>query len=368
MTSLLGIGEFSRRVGLSVSAVRFYGDRDLLAPAETDPANGYRQYRPDQIATGRLIRDLRRIGLPLSEVRRALAMAEPEVMALVEAYLHTLEVGLAQARAIASSLGSDQHAAMPDQPAADRGFATAGTRVSGVELRQALEQVLPFAATDPEWPQLMTVLIEIDARAVRIAATDRHRLAVRELVAAGPGQETATLVAAASVRRLVRDLVPLGEVSLQAGPAGLVVSDADLADRDSIDAERKVVFPCVPAVFPDYKRFLQPATSTVGVVVERAGLLDALAGFCRGGGPVSLSVVGDEFRIDRGGVSAVLAIDDTGGEISVAIDPEFAADAASSAIGPEVVIEIGPDPANPVLFRSATDGTYVSLVMPVKLT
>ena len=69
----LGIGEFARRAGLSVSAVRFYGDRGLLVPAAVDPATGYRAYDGAQVATGRLIADLRRLGMSLADVAAYLA-------------------------------------------------------------------------------------------------------------------------------------------------------------------------------------------------------------------------------------------------------------------------------------------------------
>ena len=50
MRERLSIGEFARRTGLSVSAVRFYGDRGLLVPASVDPGTGYRSYDETQVA------------------------------------------------------------------------------------------------------------------------------------------------------------------------------------------------------------------------------------------------------------------------------------------------------------------------------
>ena len=39
----------------------------------------------------------------------------------------------------------------------------------------------------------------------------------------------------------------------------------------------------------------------------------------------------------------------------------------SSSLGPEVVIEVI-DPVRPVVFRSATDSSYICMLMPIKLT
>lgn len=78
MATLLRIGEFARRTGLSIRTLRFYDQEDLLRPAETDPASGYRLYRQDQIERARWVLELRRLGLPLNEIREALRRGTSE--------------------------------------------------------------------------------------------------------------------------------------------------------------------------------------------------------------------------------------------------------------------------------------------------
>ena len=56
MSERMGIGDFARRAGMTISAVRFYGDRGLLPPAWVDPATGYRSYAEDQVGDAALIR------------------------------------------------------------------------------------------------------------------------------------------------------------------------------------------------------------------------------------------------------------------------------------------------------------------------
>ena len=73
MADLLSIGAFSRMTFLTVKALRHYHDEGLLAPASVDPHSGYRYYRPEQVATARLIRRLRDLDLPVEEVREVLA-------------------------------------------------------------------------------------------------------------------------------------------------------------------------------------------------------------------------------------------------------------------------------------------------------
>jgi DNA-binding transcriptional MerR regulator len=69
MTEFLAIGRFSRLSGLSIHALRHYDDVDLLQPAAVDESTGYRRYARDQLATAKLIVDLRWLDVPLEDVR-----------------------------------------------------------------------------------------------------------------------------------------------------------------------------------------------------------------------------------------------------------------------------------------------------------
>jgi DNA-binding transcriptional MerR regulator len=64
----LSIGEFARRARLTPKALRIYERLGLLSPAFTDPATGYRRYRPGQIRTGQLISVLRAADLTLGDI------------------------------------------------------------------------------------------------------------------------------------------------------------------------------------------------------------------------------------------------------------------------------------------------------------
>ena len=66
---LMPIGIFSRMTGLSHRALRLYADRGLLAPAHVDEATGYRYYDVHSIRAAEMIRLLRRLGVPLGEMR-----------------------------------------------------------------------------------------------------------------------------------------------------------------------------------------------------------------------------------------------------------------------------------------------------------
>jgi DNA-binding transcriptional MerR regulator len=75
---LLSIGRFAAVTGLTVTALRHYGDVGLLPPAHVDPATGYRWYGGGQAVRGGLIRRLRAVDVPLDEVAAVLdALGDP---------------------------------------------------------------------------------------------------------------------------------------------------------------------------------------------------------------------------------------------------------------------------------------------------
>ena len=71
---LVSIGEFSRLSRLSPKALRLYDELGLLVPDHVDPATGYRWYADAQLDRARVVALLRRIGVPLAQIRDMLAL------------------------------------------------------------------------------------------------------------------------------------------------------------------------------------------------------------------------------------------------------------------------------------------------------
>src|SRR3954470_3469580 len=67
--NLISIGQFSLQTRLTVRALRLYDKLGILVPAHVDPDTGYRYYTPEQAETGLRIGALRKIDLPLDEIR-----------------------------------------------------------------------------------------------------------------------------------------------------------------------------------------------------------------------------------------------------------------------------------------------------------
>ncbi|GIF12628.1 MerR family transcriptional regulator [Actinoplanes teichomyceticus] len=77
---MLSIGAFARATRLSTKALRLYDKFGLLRPAVVDETSGYRFYAEEQLEQARLIASLRRLGMPLAEIRRVCALP-PEAAA-----------------------------------------------------------------------------------------------------------------------------------------------------------------------------------------------------------------------------------------------------------------------------------------------
>jgi DNA-binding transcriptional MerR regulator len=68
---LISVGALARRAGLTPKAVRHYDRIGLLRPVFVDDA-GYRWYSPGQVASARRVAVLRKVDVPLDDVRRCL--------------------------------------------------------------------------------------------------------------------------------------------------------------------------------------------------------------------------------------------------------------------------------------------------------
>jgi DNA-binding transcriptional MerR regulator len=101
---LLTIGEFARRSGLSIRALRLYDRIGLLRPAEVVPGTGYRRYASSQLYAGRLIALLRRLDMPLTEITDVVGAPGPQAAERLAGYWTAVERRLAAQRELADRL------------------------------------------------------------------------------------------------------------------------------------------------------------------------------------------------------------------------------------------------------------------------
>ncbi|MHB1583107.1 MAG: MerR family transcriptional regulator [Acidimicrobiales bacterium] len=90
------IGQLAARTGLSVRTLRFYADAGVL-PVVGRTASGYRLFSPDAVASGRLVRTLRELGVGLDDIKRVLA-AERSLGDLAADHVRALDAQIAVLR------------------------------------------------------------------------------------------------------------------------------------------------------------------------------------------------------------------------------------------------------------------------------
>ncbi|MFI6104855.1 MerR family transcriptional regulator [Streptomyces sp. NPDC051310] len=349
---LLGIGAFARRVGLAPSALRFYDDCGVLHPAYVDDTTGYRYYAPDQERRASLVRRLREAGVPLTDASVVLDGPRDEARAVLEAHARTARETAAAARSALQEV-LDELAGGPRATAA---------RVGGAELASAVRQVAPAAAgaaVREEFPALGCVLLELDGPEVRLVATDRYRLAVRTLRSrAGEGRPRHVLVDAREMREAAAWAVLRPEVTIEADGQGARLRSASAARE----------LPDLAGAFPEYRMILEGLpVPRARLIADRTALRTAIAEDVRSG-PVALHSDGRHLTLSAPGLAErpqpALC---TGQPLRVSFDPEVLLPALDAGVGPDVLLEIS-EPAQPVVVRSADQGSFTTLVMPVRHT
>jgi DNA polymerase III subunit beta len=116
----------------------------------------------------------------------------------------------------------------------------AGT-IDGGELAAAVAQVLPAASRDDTLPMLTAVCLDIRGESLTLAATDRYRLAVRELQwePAHPGLRAIALVPARTLADAARTMAPGEPV-----PVAFTPGDEPVRQRDPHPVEGMISFEC----------------------------------------------------------------------------------------------------------------------------
>lgn len=84
-TDEVSLGEFCRLCRLSPRALRLYDRMGVLEPVRADPDTGRRWYHRDQVERAALVAALRRVGIPLADIRLALRQdGRPEAERITE--------------------------------------------------------------------------------------------------------------------------------------------------------------------------------------------------------------------------------------------------------------------------------------------
>ncbi|MHA6791902.1 DNA polymerase III subunit beta [Pseudonocardia bannensis] len=144
----------------------------------------------------------------------------------------------------------------------------AGT-IRADQLAEAVAQVAVAAGRDDTLPMLTGVRLEIEGSRLTLAATDRFRLAVRELewTPEDPGLSTAVLIPARTLAEVAKTLAGAGtvELALSAGDGMLGLAGAG----------RRATTRLLDAEFPRFRQLI-PADHTTAAELEVAALVEAI--------------------------------------------------------------------------------------------
>lgn len=102
--SLMGISEFAERSWLSRRALRLYDELGLLPPARVDADSRYRWYASEQLDRARLVASLRRLEIPLAQIKAILTQEAAAAAGQVAAYWAEAESNHAARRDLAGYL------------------------------------------------------------------------------------------------------------------------------------------------------------------------------------------------------------------------------------------------------------------------
>lgn len=250
---------------------------------------------------------------------------------------------------------------------------TAGTVDSSV-FAQAVAQVAIAAGRDDTLPMLTGVRMEIDGEKMTLAATDRYRLAVRELpwAPADPGAEPLqVLVPARTLAEAAKSLSGSSEVTISLAAGGVGEGIIGFSSTN-----RRTTTRLLDAQFPAYRSLL-PTEFNVIADVDILPLVDAVkrvALVADRGAPVRLDFTEATLALSAGGedegrAEEQLEVAFDGEDITTAFNPGFLLDGLS-ALAVETARLQFISAAKPAVLRAAeADGNanYTYLIMPVRL-
>ncbi len=259
-------------------------------------------------------------GRLLAEITRALPAAPVELA--TEGSRVVLTCG--SARFTLPTLPVEDYPALPPLPPVTGHLESAA-------FAAAVSQVAIASGRDDMLPVLTGVRVEIDGERVTLAATDRYRLAVRELRwrPTDPEVTGTALIPARTLADTAKALASAGvevAVSLGTGASGESLAGFSGGGRQTTTR-------LVEGQFPPYRKLL-PDSSPLAAEVEIGPLAEAVkrvALVAARMAPVQLSFSGDLLTLDAGTggeaqASESLPVSYDGPELSVAFNPQYLLD------------------------------------------
>jgi len=263
------------------------------------------------------------------------------------------------------TMPDEDYPRLPDLPS------TAGT-VSSTAFARAVSQVAIAAGRDDTLPMLTGVRLEIDGDQLTLAATDRYRLAIRELgwnPASSASADVQVLVPARTLNDAAKSLTNDPELTISLSSSGAGEGIIGFSGTG-----RRTTTRLLDAQFPPYRKLL-PSEFSVTAEVPVATLTEAVkrvALVAERGNPVRMQFADGGLTLTAGGddegrAEENLEADFTGDDIVTAFNPAFLLEGLG-AIEDTVARLLFTTSTKPAVLRPAGGNTdYTYLIMPVRL-
>jgi DNA polymerase-3 subunit beta len=306
-------------------------------------------------------------GRLLAEITKALP-AKPVDIAAVGAHL---ELVCGSARFTLPTMPVEDYPTLPDMPS------SAGT-VDAATFAAAVAQVAIAAGRDETLPMMTGVRIELNGSTMAMLATDRYRLAMRELEWTPDDPEISlnALVPAKTLNDTAKTLGPLGGsviLALAQGNAGEgMIGFAGGTRRTTSRLLDGANYPPVRSLFPASHN--AEARVTVAALVE---VVRRVALVAERTTPVLLSFSEDGLVVEAGGTEEARASEAmeaafTGEALTIGFNPQYLIDGLQNLGAPTAVLSFV-DAFKPAVISPAGENGeivpgYRYLIMPIRVT
>ena len=306
-------------------------------------------------------------GRLLAEITKALP-AKPVDIAAVGAHL---ELVCGSARFTLPTMPVEDYPTLPAMPA------SAGT-VDAAAFAAAVAQVAVAAGRDETLPMMTGVRIELNGSTIAMLATDRYRLAMREMQWQPEDHEISltALVPARTLNDTAKTLGPLGgevTLALARGGAGEGMIGFSAGTRRTtsrlLDGAN---YPPVRSLFPStHNAQAQVPVAALIEVVRRVALVAERTT------PVLLSFSSDGLVVEAGGseearASEAMEAAFTGEPLTVGFNPQYLVDGLQNLSAPTSVLSFVDAYKPAVISPAGDDGEvipgYRYLIMPIRVT
>jgi len=216
-----------------------------------------------------------------------------------------------------------EYPALPELP-------TASGSLSSDLFATAVNQVAIAAGKDDSLPTLTGVFVEINKNQITLAATDRYRLAVRELTwsAQDANIETTSLLRARTLADATKSLIGTSQVTIALAPANTNEKLVGFISEGKTMTSR-----VLDGSFPPFRHLL-PTESTADAIIEVAPFLDSVrrvALVTDKTVPLRLNFSNNSLQLEAGTgdeaqASEKLDINYKGEDINIAFNPTFLTD------------------------------------------